>query len=307
METYNEETSLEKEMDKIIVKILLPITDKLKTKTREIKQKRLELKRQINNIRQLKQSLIDKKNKLKKQKLIYDNNLNGDFSNVKTCRECLINYINIIDKKQTDFLKEKDDYYELKLRKKQLEFNHLLIDLIKEHTNFDKKKKIKRKMSYDIPKNFNGSINSIPKNFNNSFISDINEKSKNKKVPKSVTPNRGLTTKIKTKNSKEKEKEKEKNKNKNHNKKNDNRVKKNNTSISNNDRSDLSAEIEKLINNYSSKKSGVKTINTVNSDNYNDGLTQFKEINKDIKNYENDLKEIKEMMNNYMNQEKYSE
>ena len=304
METYNEETSLEKEMDKIIVKILLPITDKLKTKTREIKQKRLELKRQINNIRQLKQSLIDKKNKLKKQKLIYDNNLNGDFSNVKTCRECLINYINIIDKKQTDFLKEKDDYYELKLRKKQLEFNHLLIDLIKEHTNFDKKKKIKRKMSYDIPKNFNRSINSIPKNFNNSFISDINEKSKNKQVPKSVTPNRGLTTKIKTKNSKEKEKEKEKNKNKNHNKKNDNRVKKNNTSISNNDRSDLSAEIEKLINNYSSKKSGVKTINTVNSDNYNDGLTQFKEINKDIKNYENDLKE---MMNNYMNQEKDSE
>ena len=226
--------------------------------------------------------------------------MNGDFSNVKTCRECLINYINIIDKKQTDFLKEKDDYYELKLRKKQLEFNHLLIDLIKEHSNFDKKKKIKRKMSYDIPKNFNRSINSIPKNFNNSFISDINEKSKKKQVPKSVTPNRGLTTKIKTKNSKEKEK----NKNKNHNKKNDNRVKKNNTSISNNDRSDLSAEIEKLINNYSSKKSGVKTINTVNSDNYNDGLTQLKEINKGTKNIENDLKEI---MNNYMNQEKDSE
>jgi hypothetical protein len=153
MEINNEETILEKEMDKIIVKILLPITDKLKSKTREIKEKRLELKRQINNIRQLKQALIDKKNKLKKQKLIYENNLNGDFSNVKTCRECLINYINIIDKKQSDFLKKKDDYYELKLRKKQLEFNNLLIDLIKEKTNIEQKKNTKEKCHLIFLKN----------------------------------------------------------------------------------------------------------------------------------------------------------
>ena len=132
METNNEQTSLEKDIDQIIVKILLPIIDSLELKTKEIKQKRLELKKEIYNIKQLKQSLINKRKKLKKQRIIYENNMNGDFSNVKTCRECLINYINIIDKKQTDFLKERDDYYELKLRKKQLEFNYLLIDLIKE-------------------------------------------------------------------------------------------------------------------------------------------------------------------------------
>ena len=103
MEENNDETTnLEKELDKIIVKILIPITDELKSKTREIKQKRLELKNKIYNIKQLKQSLINKRNKLNKQKVIYENNMNGDFSNVKTCRECLINYINIIDKKQNN-------------------------------------------------------------------------------------------------------------------------------------------------------------------------------------------------------------
>ena len=142
-------TNLEKEIDKIIVKILIPITDELKSKTKEIKQKRIELKGEIYNIRQLKQSLIEKKKKLNKQKIIYEKQMNGDFSNIKTCQECLINYINIMDKKQTDFLKNKDDYYELKLRRKQLEFNNLLIDIIKEQTNIEKKKNIKRKMSFD--------------------------------------------------------------------------------------------------------------------------------------------------------------
>ena len=67
---------------------------------------------------------------------------------------------------------------------------------------------------------------------------------------------------------------------------------------------DISGEIEKLINNYSTKKNGMKSINTINSDNYNDGLTQLKEINKDTKSIENDLKE---MINSYINQDKESE
>ncbi len=67
--------------------------------------------------------------------------------------------------------------------------------------------------------------------------------------------------------------------------------------------SDISGEIEKLINNYNTKKTGLKSINTINSDNYNDGLTQLKEINKDTKSIENDLKEL---MNSYINQEKES-
>ena len=67
--------------------------------------------------------------------MIYEKYMNSDFSNVKICKDCLSNYINLINKKQTDFLKDKDDYYELKLRKKELEFNNLLLAIINEKTN----------------------------------------------------------------------------------------------------------------------------------------------------------------------------
>ena len=297
MEENNDETlSLEKELDKIIVKILIPITDELKSKTREIKKKRLELKNEIYNIKQLKQSLINKRKKLNKQKVIYENNMNGDFSNVKTCRECLINYINIIDKKQNDFLKEKDDYYELKLRKKQLEFNNLLIDLVKEKYSIEQKKRIKRKMSFENPKKLNQSTQ-IPNNLNKSFKSDTREDTKKKTINKSVTSKKVLKSKNNSKDSNKK--------NKNYNKKNSKYLnrKNSNDSIGNNNMSDISGEIEKLINNYNTKKTGLKSINTINSDNYNDGLTQLKEINKDTKSIENDLKEL---MNSYINQEKES-
>ncbi len=298
MEENNDETlSLEKELDKIIVKILIPITDELKSKTREIKKKRLELKNEIYNIKQLKQSLINKRKKLNKQKVIYENNMNGDFSNVKTCRECLINYINIIDKKQNDFLKEKDDYYELKLRKKQLEFNNLLIDLVKEKYSIEQKKRIKRKMSFEAPKKLNQITHSIPNNLNKSFKSDTREDTKKKTINKSVTSKKVLKSKNNSKDSNKK--------NKNYNKKNSKYLnrKNSNDSIGNNNMSDISGEIEKLINNYNTKKTGLKSINTINSDNYNDGLTQLKEINKDTKSIENDLKEL---MNSYINQEKES-
>ena len=288
METNNEQTSLEKDIDQIIVKILLPITDSLELKTKEIKQKRLELKKEIYNIKQLKQSLINKRKKLKKQRIIYENNMNGDFSNVKTCRECLINYINIIDKKQTDFLKERDDYYELKLRKKQLEFNYLLIDLIKEKTNIEQKKKIKRNMSFEAPKKLNQSSTSIPK-----------DDTKNKTINKSVTPKRVFKSQKSSTNSNKLSN--------NYNKKNSKYLnKRNSNNKENNDNlmPDISGEIEKLINNYSTKKSAKKSINTINSENYNDGLTQLKEINKDTKSIENDLKE---MINSYINQDKESE
>ena len=120
MKDENKLTDTEKEIDKIIVQILIPITDELKSKTKEIREKRIELKKELYNMRQLKQSLIEKRKRLNKQKIIYEKHINGDFSNVKTCQECLNKYINIIDKKQNDFLKDNDDYYELKLRKKKI-------------------------------------------------------------------------------------------------------------------------------------------------------------------------------------------
>ena len=55
MQENKEQTYLEQEIDKVIVKLLIPITDELKSKAKEIKQKRIELKREIYDLRQLKQ------------------------------------------------------------------------------------------------------------------------------------------------------------------------------------------------------------------------------------------------------------
>ena len=304
-------TNLEKEIDKIIVKILLPITDSLKSKTKEIKQKRLELKKEIYNIRQLKQSLIEKRKKLNKQKIIYERQMNGDFSNIKTCQECLTNYINIMDKKQTDFLKDKDDYYELKLRRKQLEFNNLLIDIIKEKTNIEKKKNIKRKMSFDAHGKLNKSDFSIKKDLNKSFKSTERDKSKSKLKNKSITPKRAIKSQQKNNNNiniinnKNNSNINKRNKNIIQGEYKDKKINKNmnktksNKSIKskNKESQNVSGEIEKLINDYASKKNEKKHRK---SENYKKGLLQLKEINKDTKNIENDLKE---MMNNFLNDE----
>ena len=153
MESNYRQTYIEKGIDDIIVKILFPITNQLLSKTQEIKRKRQELRNEINNMKQLKQSIIERRKKLNKQKIQFETNMNGDFSNVKTCRECLINYINLLDKKENDFLKDKEDYYEIKLRRKKLEFNNMLMDLITEEKNKEQKpkKKLKRKMSFEPP------------------------------------------------------------------------------------------------------------------------------------------------------------
>lgn len=304
MQMNHELTGLEKEMDNIIVKILLPITDELKSKTKEIKQKRLELKKEMYNIKQLKQSLLEKRKKLNKQKKIYDNNLNGDFSNVKLCKECLTTYINLIDKKQTDFLKDKEDFYELKLRQKELEFNNQLIEIIKEKNGANNKKRIHTKLSFDAPKRLNISSHSIAKNLNNSFKSDNKDTIKNKNKNKTVSPKKVVKSDkskkyIKKDNYNKDNKDKSvnrnlKRKNSNESKENKSIEKQNKKNLKNlknqdNDVIDKSEEIEKLIKNYSSKK---KETNTYKSEDFNDGLTQLKEINKDMKVIENGLKEM---------------
>ena len=125
------QTELEKDVDKAIKKLVLPTIDELSLRLNEIKQKKQELRKEIKNLMLQKQALTNKRNRVNKLKNIYENQLNGDFSSKKLCRECLITYTNIIDKKEKDFIKDKDDYYELKLRKKQLEFNKLLLEIAK--------------------------------------------------------------------------------------------------------------------------------------------------------------------------------
>ena len=266
MKSKSGEGKIEKEVDKVIQDIILPITKELYDKARDIKLKRLDIQKEIYDISQQKQSLINKKNKISKQRIIYENKMNADFSNIKTCKDCLINYINLIEKKETDFLRDKDDYYDLKLRRKKLEFNYLLLDLIKEKSKFDKKLNPKRKLSFDNSDNLNNSCRSVPKKLNKTDIS-ISFKKRNKN--KTITPDR--------KKSKRKIEMKKIN---------------NESNESTNKDIPISKEIEKLINNYSSKKNGIKNGNTVSSENFNEGLAQLKKINKDTKSLENDLKEI---------------
>ena len=223
MESNYRQTSIEKGIDDIIVKILFPITNQLLSKTQEIKRKRQELRNEINNMKQLKQSIIERRKKLNKQKIQFETNMNGDFSNVKTCRECLVNYINLLDKKENDFLKDKEDYYEIKLRRKKLEFNNMLMDLITEEKNKEKKpkKKLKRKMSFEPPKKLNQSSHSIPRNLNKSYRSHASETKQNANKTKTVTPKkmeRSKKNSYKAANKPNKENKNLKNSNKNSNK-----------------------------------------------------------------------------------------
>ena len=314
MESNYQQTSIEKGIDDIIVKILFPITDQLLSKTQEIKRKRQELRNEINNMKQLKQSLIERRKKLNKQKIQFEKDMNGDFSNVKTCRECLNNYINLLDKKENDFLKEKEDYYEIKLRRKKLEFNNMLMDLITEEKNKEQKpkKKLKRNMSFDPSKKLNQSSQSIPRNLNKSYRSDASETKKKANKTNTVTPKKSLKSK---KNSYKANKVNKENKNLKNNNKNIKRKKTNESNVSkknNNlkkeegkeaDEPDISKDIEKLINDYATKNS-VKSHNSLNSETLNDGLNKLKEINKDTKNIENDLKE---MMDYFKNDNKETE
>ena len=58
-----------------------------------------------------------------------------------------------------------------------------------------------------------------------------------------------------------------------------------------NDRSNISKEIENLINNYSSKKKEIKSYNSDNSEDIiNNGLIQIKEENKEKKDPEINIK-----------------
>ncbi len=314
MESNYRQTSIEKGIDDIIVKILFPITNQLLSKTQEIKRKRQELRNEINNMKQLKQSIIERRKKLNKQKIQFETNMNGDFSNVKTCRECLVNYINLLDKKENDFLKDKEDYYEIKLRRKKLEFNNMLMDLITEEKNKEKKpkKKLKRKMSFEPPKKLNQSSHSIPRNLNKSYRSDASETKQNANKTKTVTPKkmeRSKKNSYKAANKPNKENKNLKNSNKNIKRKKTNESnvsKKNNNKEKEEEKEkvkeggdapDISKDIEKLINDYATKNS-MKSHNSLNSETLNDGLNKLKEINKDTKIIENDLKEMMDYFNN---------
>jgi len=313
MESNYRQTSIEKGIDDIIVKILFPITNQLLSKTQEIKRKRQELRNEINNMKQLKQSIIERRKKLNKQKIQFETNMNGDFSNVKTCRECLVNYINLLDKKENDFLKDKEDYYEIKLRRKKLEFNNMLMDLITEEKNKEKKpkKKLKRKMSFEPPKKLNQSSHSIPRNLNKSYRSDASETKQNANKTKTVTPKkmeRSKKNSYKAANKPNKENKNLKNSNKNIKRKktNESNVSKKNNNEKEEEKEkvkeggdapDISKDIEKLINDYATKNS-MKSHNSLNSETLNDGLNKLKEINKDTKIIENDLKEMMDYFNN---------
>ena len=278
MNQKNGQLNISNNIDNIIVKLLLPITKSLLIKTKELEEKKNEFKKEMIDMKNRKQALIQKKKRILKQIAIHEKNLNGDFSNSKLCQELLINYINFVDKKETDFIKSKEDFHELKLRKKQIEFKQELIRLIKEKKNIPSKNKIKKKYTFDYLKNSNHNASySMPKNkkYNQSFSL---EKPKNNYLSKGVTS--AITPDINT------IQKSEKNKNfyqRNQSAENMQTIQRNKT--------DISKEIETLINNYSSKKD-IKVYNSESTENFDEGLNQLKVINNDMKEIEKGLKEM---------------
>ena len=284
MQLNNEENTTANELDDIIVKILLPVTNSLLVKIKEIKEKKLEFKKEYNEIKHRKQELILKKKRLAKQRAIHEKNLNGDLSNNKLCEELLINYINFVDKKETDFIKSREDFYEMKLRKKNLEFNQALIDLIKEKSDLENKKTIDTRHSFVSTKRLNKSSHSVPKNVKTINQSFSIEELDNNHITKTITTVTPYKNKLNNKQNKDK-------------KKKTYMRNKSSESLKYNSKNkfSLSKEIEHLINNYTSKSKDVKSNKSENLDNFNKGLIQMKEINKETKEIE---KELKEMMNN---------
>ena len=285
----HEPDNISNECNDIIVKMLLPLTNSLLLKTKELREKKLEFRKELIEMNHRKKALIQKKKRLKKQKTIHEKNLNGDLSNTKVCEDLLINYINFVEKKEADFIKSKEDFYELKLRKKQLEFNQNLLRLIQEKSYIEKKNNLEKKDSFECLKKLNKTSHSIEKNnhYNNKSFSI--DKSNDKSVTKTITtitPNKtdhhSFIKKDKKENSYVRNKSIENDKN-------------------NKNQMNISREIEKLINNYTSKKKEEdKSYNSETIDNFNDGLVQMKEINKEMKDIEKDLKDV---MNNLLTDE----
>lgn len=285
MQQNNDQINISHELDDIIVKILFPITNSFLNKAKELKDKKLEFRKELNEMIHKKQALIQKKKRLMKQKAIHEKNLNGDLSNSKLCEELLINYINFVDRKETDFIKSKEDFYEMKLRKKQLDFKKELIYLIKEKTNLEKGKKLEKNDSYECMNRLTKSSRSLSKDYKYINHNFSIEKSKNKSLTKTIT----TVTPEKTDFNEY---------NKNTKKKNSYyRNKSTDNMKTNSKNNDISREIENLINNYSSKKNNIQSYNSEESDNYKNGLNQLKEINKETKEIE---KELKDMMNNLL-------
>ena len=285
MQQNNEQINISHELDDMIVKMLFPITNSLLIKAKELKEKKIEFRKELNEMIHRKQALIQKRKRLMKQKAIHEKNLNGDLSNSKLCEELLINYINFVDKKETDFIKDKEDFYEMKLRQKQLDFKKDLIYLIKEKTNLEKGKKLENNDSYESMKKHNKSSSSLSKNYKYVNQSFSLEKSKNNSLAKTlttVTPEKTAFNEY----------------NKNTIKKNSyNRNKSTDNMKTNSKNNDISREIENLINNYSSKKNEIQYYNSEESDNYKNELNQLKELKKETKDIE---KELKNMMNNLL-------
>ena len=289
MQENNDQVNITNELNNIIIKILLPVTKNLLDKTKELKEKKFEFRKELNEMKFRKQALIQKRKRLMKQKAIHEKNLNGDLSNTKVCEELLINYINFVDKKESDFIKSKEDFYELKLRKKQLEFNQELINTIKEKSNYDKTNKMKKKNSYEFIKRLDKSAYSIS-NMKNPYRSFLIEKPKNNKsLTKAITTITPSKIELDEFNKKSKGKISHQ---RNKSFDNDKTMSKN--------KNNISKEIETLINNYSSKKNIEQSYNSESSENYDEGLSQLKEINKETKEIE---KEMKEMMNSILTDE----
>ena len=72
MQENNEQINISNELNDIIVKMLLPITQNLLIKTKELKEKKIEFRKELSEMKFRKQALIQKRKRLMKQKAIHE-------------------------------------------------------------------------------------------------------------------------------------------------------------------------------------------------------------------------------------------
>ena len=137
---------------------------------------------------------------------------------------------------------------------------------------------------------------------------DVNEDQGKVQLMKAIEEKEKISKKTKSKKEEEEKKEEEKkeeeNKEEEKKEENEKEEKKDEDKKEEEKKEDVTVEKEKLPENDSSKKDEIKSNNPDNTEAFNDGLNQLKEINKDTKNIENDLKA---MMDNFLDLDNESE
>lgn len=132
--------------------LLLPISNDLTLRLGRIKSLEQQIRDKIIYIGQEKQRIFHKKNRYSKLNTLYEECTNDKFNNIKFKKECLNYYINCLEKKRKELVKENNFCFKLSLKNKKLELSKLLLNLIKDEKSIEQKKvKARKSLSLYLP------------------------------------------------------------------------------------------------------------------------------------------------------------